>query len=122
MTSFPSAEWFQKYAAFVETDEDVRKHGRWFKASIGFRVDQHVTTVNFDRGLILDVVPQYRDADFLISGSAPQWSRLFDDQWGLVRLYRSQTLLIRGDAVRLMKEWKPIFFLVEAMKRLGRSS
>jgi predicted metal-dependent hydrolase len=29
--------------------------------------------------------------------------------------------LVRGDPVRLMKEWKPIFFIVEAMKRFEQS-
>ena len=118
---FPELEWFTGYSAYVETDEDFRRHGRWFVASIAFRVDQEVVTVAFDRGLALKVEQGLGEHDFLISGSRAQWDYLFQKQWGLVRLYRSQTLQVRGDPVRRMKEWKPIFFIVEAMKRFEQS-
>lgn len=119
--AFPSPEWFKGFAAFVEADEDYRKHGRWFRGTIGFRVDQETVSVDFDRCLVMAVRPGADDPDFLISGSRAQWDFLFVRLWGLVRLYRSQTLLVRGDPVRLMKEWKPIFFIVEAMKRFEQS-
>lgn len=122
MSIFPDFDWFKRFAAFVETDEEYLRHGRWFRGSIGFRVDQAVVTIDFDRCLALDVIDGLAKPDFLISGSREQWKRLFDDKWGLVRLYRSQTLIIRGDPVRLMKEWKPIFFIVEAMKHFDQKN
>lgn len=117
MSPFPSEEWFRGFAAYLETDPDYLHHGRWFAASIGFRVDQDTVTIRFDRGMVLDVARGYADPDYLISGSTEQWSYLFEMKWGLVRLYRSQTLAIRGDPVRLMQNWKPVFFIVEALKR-----
>lgn len=118
---FPAPQWFRGYGAYVETDEDFRRHSCWFKASIAFRVDQSVINIFFDRGLVLKIEEGLSDPDFLISGSRAQWDYLFEKQWGLVRLYRSRTLVIRGDSIRLMKEWKPIFFIVEAMKRFEQN-
>jgi hypothetical protein len=121
MVAFPKVGWFDGFAGALERDEDFRKHGRWFKASIGFRVDQAIVSMTFDRCMVMDVQCGYVETDFLISGSPQQWARLFEDNWGFVRLYRSQTLAVRGDPVRLMKEWKPIFFIVEAMKSFDKS-
>lgn len=121
MAAFADLEWFKGFAAYLEKDEDFRKHGRWFTATIGFRLDQAIVAMRFDRCMVMDVQAGYGDTDFLISGSPQQWARLFEDNWGLVRLYRSQTLAVRGDPVRLMKEWKPIFFIVEAMKGFDKS-
>ena len=120
MASFPSEAWFRGFGSSLEKDEDFLKHGRWLTAWIGFRVDQTMHALLFDRGLVMDVAPGYRETDFLISGTSDQWSYLFDRHWGLVRLYRSQTLSIRGDPVQLMQNWKPVFFIVEGMKRFAQ--
>lgn len=117
MNSFPSVSWFRDFAAYLEKDVDFAKHGRWLQVSIAVRVDREIVVLRLDRGLVLDVSAGHGEADFLIWGSRDQWDHLFVKKWGLVRLYRSQTLGIRGDTVRLMQNWKPIFFVVEAMKR-----
>ncbi len=117
MNAFPAEDWFHAFGAYLEGDPDFVRHGRWFAATIGFRTGQQTVTMRLDRGMVLDVRPGYEDPDYLISGSRDQWSYLFERKWGLVRLYRSQTLAVRGDPVRLMQNWKPIFFIVEAMKR-----
>ncbi len=78
--------------------------------------------MSFDRGLVLDVAPGHREFDYLISGSRDQWRYLFEIGWGLVRLYRSGTLVIRGDPVRLMQNWKAIFFIAEGMKKFAREA
>ncbi len=117
--AFPAAGWFRELASFLERDEDFRKHAAWLTARIAFRCDQEAVTVVFDRGLVLDVSAGGADFDYLISGTREQWGFLFDAGWGLVRLYRSGTLTMRGDPVRMMQNWKAIFFITEGMKKFA---
>ena len=117
--AFPGPGWFRQLGGFLERDEDFRKHAAWLCARIAFRADQEMVTVSFDRGLVLEVTPGGHDFDFLISGTREQWSFLFDAGWGLVRLYRSGTLTMRGDPVRMMQNWKAIFFVTEGMKKFA---
>ena len=115
--AFPAPAWFRELAGFLERDEDFRKHAAWLTARIAFRVDQEMVTVAFDRGLVLEVAPsQGGGYDYLISGTRAQWGYLFEAGWGLVRLYRSGALTMRGDPVRMMQNWKAIFFITEGMK------
>ena len=120
--SFPAPAWFRDLAGFLERDEDFRKHAAWLTARIAFRADQDLVTVSFDRGLVLEVAAADGDFDFLISGTREQWAYLFDAGWGLVRLYRSGTLTMRGDPVRMMQNWKAIFFITEGMKAFARTA
>ena len=120
--AFPAAGWFRELASFLERDEDFRKHAAWLTARIAFRCDQEAVTVVFDRGLVLDVSAGGADFDYLISGTREQWGFLFDAGWGLVRLYRSGTLTMRGDPVRMMQNWKAIFFITEGMKKFARAA
>ena len=120
--SFPSKDWFQRLAAFLEADEDFRTHCRWLEARLALRVDQKITVVNFSRGLVLDVSEGLSTHDYMISGTSAQWSVLLETGWGLVRLYRTGTLEIRGDPVRLMQNWKALFFITEGMKRFGAAA
>lgn len=122
MATFPDQDWFISYAAKLEADEDFRRHGRWFAGKVGFRVERDTTTIRFDRGMILSVTPGYDEQDYLLSGSLEQWDYLFEKKWALVRLYRSRTILVRADPVRLMQNWKPLFFIVEGMKRTGKNA
>ena len=119
-TAFPAADWFRELASFLERDEDFRKHAAWLTARIAFRCDQETVTVFFDRGLVLEIGAGGADVDYLISGTREQWGFLFDAGWGLVRLYRSGTLMMRGDPVRMMQNWKAIFFITEGMKQFAR--
>jgi hypothetical protein len=119
--AFPATPWFQHLAGFLEEDADFRKHAAFLTTRIGFRADQALTTVAFDRGLVLEVKPGALDYEFLVSGTREQWDYLFERKWGLVRLYRSGILTVRGDPVRLMQNWKAIFFIVEGMKRFAES-
>lgn len=116
MSEIFSDQWFRGCQAFLEKDEDFRRHARWFTGTIAFRRDQAATRMRFERGLVTDVAPGVGEPDFLITGTSDGWSHLFDRRWALVRLYRSQKLLIRGDAVQMMKNWKAIFFIVEGLK------
>ena len=120
--NFPHTDWFRSLAGFLEKDEDFRKHCAWTTARIAFRCDQDMVIVMFDRGLVLDVSAGHSDFDYLISGTREQWDFLFGAGWGLVRLYRSGTLTIRGDPVRLMQNWKAIFFITEGMKSFARAA
>jgi hypothetical protein len=120
MGSFLTERWFQDFSSFVEKDDDFIAHGRWFTGTIGFRCDQTTVSVRFDRGFVLSVKSGYDDPEYLISGTTDQWSYLFEKKWGLVRLYRSQTLTVRADGVKLMQNWKTIFFIVESMKRFAQ--
>jgi hypothetical protein len=120
--SFPDPGWYRRLAGFLERDDDFRAHGNWLTARIAFRTDQDMVLMTFDRGIVLDVAPGYGEFDYLISGSREQWKYLFDAGWGLVRLYRSGTLTIRGDPVRLMQNWKAIFFITEGMKKFAREA
>lgn len=120
-TAFPAAGWFSELASFLERDEDFRKHAAWLTARIAFRCDQEMVTVFFDRGLVLEITAGDREFDCLISGTREQWGFLFDAGWGLVRLYRSGTLTMRGDPVRMMQNWKAIFFITEGMKTFARA-
>jgi hypothetical protein len=117
---FPDVGWYKGLAGFLESDEDFRQHCIWLTARIGFRCDQEIVVVTFDRGMVLDVQCGFGEYDWLISGTRAQWDVLFDQGWGLVRLYRSGTLTIRGDPVRLMQNWKAVFFIVEGMKKFHR--
>jgi hypothetical protein len=119
--AFPDKAWFQALAGFLEADDDFRKHAAFLTARIAFRVDQQLVTVAFDRGFVLEVVAGDQHFDYLISGTTAQWGFLFDAGWGLVRLYRSGTLTMRGDPVRMMQNWKAIFFITEGMKRFART-
>lgn len=118
---FPHVAWFRGLAAFLERDDDFRQHCMWLTARIAFRSDQDIAIVTFDRGMVLDVHAGFGEFDWLMSGTRAQWNVLFDQGWGLVRLYRSGTLTIRGDAVRLMQNWKAVFFIVEGMKKFHRA-
>lgn len=119
--AFPDTAWFEGLAGFLERDEDFRQHCAWLTARIAFRSDQRMVVLAFDRGMVLDVSPAHAEYDYLISGTRAQWDVLFEAGWGLVRLYRSGTLTIRGDSVRLMQNWKAIFFIVEGMKKFRRA-
>ena len=118
--SFPDPGWFRRVAGFLERDPDFRAHSTWLTARIAFRVDQDMVVMTFDRGVVLDVAAGYGEFDYLVSGTRAQWDYLFVAGWGLVRLYRSGTLTIRGDPVRLMQNWKAIFFIAEGMKNFAR--
>ncbi len=118
---FPDPAWFTALAGFLERDDDFRQHGAWLTARIGFRCDQQMVVMTFDRGMVLDVAPGYGESDYLVSGTRAQWDFLFEVGWGLVRLYRSGTLTIRGDPVRLMQNWKAIFFIAEGMKKFHKA-
>ncbi len=120
--SFPEVAWFRRLAGFLEQDEDFRAHCKWLTARIAFRCDQDTVVLAFDRGLVLDVSAGNGESDFLISGTRDQWRYLFAVGWGLVRLHRSGTLTIRADPVRLMQNWKAIFFMAEGMKKFARDS
>jgi hypothetical protein len=120
--AFPALDWFRALAYFLERDEDFRKHCAWTSARIGFRCDQETVVATFDRGLVLDLASGHAECDYLISGTREQWGFLFDAGWGLVRLYRSGTLIIRADPVRLMQNWKAIFFIAEGMKHFARGA
>lgn len=122
MAKFPQLEWFRDFAARAEADEDFRKHCRWFAGTVAVRVDQTSTTIRFDRGMVLGVTEGIEQTDYLISGSTEQWDYLFEKRWALVRLYRSRTLLVRADPIRLMQNWKALFFIVECIKLTGKSS
>jgi hypothetical protein len=117
--SFPSRDWFQRLAGFLERDEDFRTHGRWLETRLALRVDQQITVMNFSRGQVLDVSEGLSPHDFMISGTQERWSVLFEAGWGLVRLYRTGILEIRGDPVRLMQNWKALFFVTEGMKHFA---
>ncbi|MGE0797452.1 MAG: SCP2 sterol-binding domain-containing protein [Lautropia sp.] len=117
MSQFPSLSWFRQAAKSLENDEDFRRHGRWLRTRVALRVDQDCWVMHFDRGLVLDVQEGMDAHDFLISGTAERWDFLFRQGWGLVRLYRTGTLEIRGDAIELMKNWKAFFFIAEGLKR-----
>lgn len=119
---FPDAAWFRRLAGFIESDEDFRAHCKWLTARIAFRCDQDTVVMAFDRGLVLDIAGGHGESDFLIAGSRDQWRYLFEVGWGLVRLHRSGTLTIRADPVRLMQNWKAIFFITEGMKKFARES
>ncbi len=121
VNGFPSCEWFRCFTGFLEADEDFRKHGQWFTERVGFRVDQDLVVLAFDRGLVLDVSPGLASFDILIAGTRPRWNVLLETGWGLVRLHRTGTLEIRADPVRLMQNWKPLFFVTEAMRRFVQS-
>lgn len=121
MAEFPDIAWFHDFAARAEADEDFRKHCRWFTGTVAVRVNQASTTVRFDRGMVLDVSEGIGQPDYLISGSTDQWDHLFEKRWALVRLYRSRTLIVRADPVRLMQNWKALFFIVECIKRTGKA-
>ena len=120
-TAFPAVSWFRDLASFLERDEDFRKHAGWLTARIAFRCDQETVTAFFDRGLVLEISADGGDFDYLISGTREQWGFLFQAGWGLVRLYRSGTLTMRGDPVCMMQNWKAIFFITEGMKKFDRS-
>ena len=120
--SFPSKDWFQRLAGFLEADEDFRTHCRWLEARLALRVDQKITVMNFSQGLVLDVSEGLSTHDYMISGTSAQWNVLLETGWGLVRLYRTGTLEIRGDSVRLMQNWKALFFITEGMKRFGAAA
>lgn len=114
--SFPEAVWFRRLAGFLETDDDFRSHCKWLTARIAFRCDQDTVVMTFDRGLVLDIASGHSEFDFLICGTRDQWRYLLEVGWGLVRLHRSGTLTVRADPVRLMQNWKAIFFIAEGMK------
>ena len=116
---FPTRAWFRHLVAFLESDADFRQHGRWLSARIAVRVDQDIVVMTFDRGLVLDVAGGLADHDVLIAGGRDGWNHLFEKGWGLVRLYRSGTLQLRGDTVWVLRNWKALFFVVDAMRRLG---
>lgn len=121
-TPFPDSAWFRRLAGFLEQDEDFRTHCKWLTARIAFRCDQETVVMTFDRGFVLDVAAGNSESDYLISGTRDQWRYLFEIGWGLVRLHRSGTLTIRADPVRLMQNWKAIFFIAEGMKRFAREA
>lgn len=117
--AFPSLEWFQGFAAFLEGDEDFNTHCRWLRAEIAFRVDQTAVSLTVDRAMVLQVAPGLDAPDILLSGTRDQWAVLFDTDWGLNRLYRSSVLQIRADTIDLMRNWKALFFIANGMKRHG---
>ena len=57
VAAFPTSDWFRGLTGFLEADQDFRTHGKWLTARIGFRVDQDLVVLAFDRGLVLDVCP-----------------------------------------------------------------
>jgi len=121
MIEFPHPDWFARFSAELESDEDFRQHGRWFTATVCIRVDRTASCLRIDRGLVLSVTPGAGSHDLLISGSYAQWRVLFDTDWALNRLYRSGTLTIRGSDVEVMRNWKPLFHLCQTIKRLGHA-
>ncbi len=117
MSHFPSLTWFQGAAESIVADEDFRSHGRWLRARIAFCVDELSVVMHFDRGLVSEVHEGKTPHDFLIAGTADKWDLMFSQGWGLVRMYRTGSFDIQGEPVQLMREWKAIFFIAEALKR-----
>jgi hypothetical protein len=119
MNQFPNTEWFQHFSSFLENDDEFKTHGRWFTSVLGLRVDQTSHHLLIDRGMVLEVLPGIGDSEILISGSQSQWQVLFNTDWALNRLYRSGTLQIRANEIELMRNWKVIFHICQAMKKNG---
>ena len=119
MNQFPNVEWFQHFSGYLENDEEFKAHGRWFTSVLGVRVDQISHHLVIDKGIVLGVMPGIGESDILISGSQNQWQVLFNTDWALNRLYRSGTLQIRANEIALMRNWKVLFHICQAMKKIG---
>lgn len=121
MPQFPDIDWFGAYAKALESSPDFRKHCRWFKGDIAFRVDGAAVTVGFDDGIITGVRAGMADCDYLLNGPRACWDKLLNTDWTLVRLYRTQEMEIRGKTTEVMKNWKALFWIAEGMKGFAAS-
>lgn len=116
---FPSLEWFKAYQRFLEQDEDFKKHCRWFKGAIIFRVDQQSFLLKFDYGMIADVSENYGDYDVMINGPLERWKLVFAENMTLNKLYRLGVLGVKGNPIEIMKNWKALFHIVQGLKKVG---
>jgi hypothetical protein len=120
MPQFPSIEWFKGYQKILEHDEDFKKHCRWFKGSIIFRIDQQSFLLKFDYGIVIDVSDNYEKFDIMINGSIDGWNVLMKEDKTINRLYRTAVLEIRGNPIEIMRNWKPIFYITQCLKKVNK--
>lgn len=119
MATFPSLKWFKGYQKSLEQDEDFRKHCRWFKGSIIFRIDQQSFLLKFDYGIITDVSENFGEYDIMINGSLDRWKVLLSEDKTINRLYRLGILEITGNPIETMKNWKALFYITQGLKKVN---
>ena len=119
MAEFPSLEWFKRYQRLLEESEDFKKHCRWFKGSIIFRIDQRSFAMKFDYGIVTEVYEGHGGYDVMINGALDAWKVLLHEDKAINRMIRYGVLEIRGNATEIMKNWKAIFHITQGLKKMA---
>jgi hypothetical protein len=113
---FPEHVWFVDFASRLEAHPDFVEHGRWFDSVLAFRCGSVASTLVFQRGIVSRVYEGIDGYDILLNGTASQWRDFLSTDLTLVRLHRNALMDIRGDAVRIMQNWKALFFITQILK------
>ena len=116
MASFPDHEWFVEFARKLEAHTDFKEYGPWFDSALTFRCEFNATTLVFERGIISRTYEGMENYHILLNGTKEQWDNFVNTDLTLVRLHRNALMDIRGDNVRIMQNWKALFFITQILK------
>ena len=122
MHIFPDPEWFDGFSRTLEAHPDFKENGRWFDGTLSFRCDSVAASLVFERGIISRTYAGMTGYDILINATRQQWEDYLNSDLTLVRVHRNALMEIRGDSVRVMQNWKALFFITQILKFEIRAS
>ena len=89
---------------------------------MSFRCDSVAASLVFERGIISRTDAGMTGYDILINATRQQWEDYLNSDLTLVRVHRNALMEIRGDSVRVMQNWKALFFITQILKFEIRAS
>ena len=122
MHMFPDHEWFDGFSRTLEAHPDFKEYGRWFDGTLSLRCDSVAASLVFERGIISRTYGGMTGYDILINATRQQWEDYLNSDLTLVRVHRNALMEIRGDSVRVMQNWKALFFITQILKFEIRAS
>ena len=117
MNDFASKEWFEKLAERANAHPDFQNAARWFKGTVGWKVDDQQMDFHIANGQITAIAPASGEALYRMAGSRTAWDEL-NAQGTINRLFRQGKIEIQGDKVEAMRFWKILWYLTEIGRKM----
>ena len=117
MSDFTSKAWFEQLAERANAHPDFQNAARWFKGTVGWKVDDQQMDFHIANGQITSITPASGKALCCMAGSRAAWDEL-KAQGTINRLFRQGKIDIQGDKVEAMRFWKILWYLTEIGRKV----
>lgn len=115
MSKFPSLDWFLELKERANGDRDFQTAARWFKGTIGWKINGEGYSLKISGGRIEAVESPLKDTLFTMAGTLRDWSELLS-QGTINRLFRQRKIQIEGDQIEAIRYWKLLWYLTEVAR------